>query len=197
MPVKSFSPNELKKKCRARAGGVPRSADAPALLHSYFRHSRVASPTRRVTGWSACSRPGLLAEHRQGDIEGDVPSPIREEGAGGVGDEDGGALGDPVDAADAAGALVLETDPVAELDGVELGGQLAGGDQVVVGPGVAEDLPGEPVEVLGRAVSGAPGQELGQVQQLVLEDALQGLQPVAADQAAHQRRPRGVAEGGE
>ena len=40
------------------------------------------------------------------------------------------------------------------------------------------------MEVLGRAARAAPAQELGQVQELVLEDPLQGLEPVVAEQAA-------------
>ena len=48
---------------------------------------------------------------------------------------------------------------------------------------MGEDPPRERVEILRPAIRAAPAQELGQVQQLVLEDPLQRLEPVAADQA--------------
>ena len=77
---------------------------------------------------------------------------------------------------------------VADVNVEGRAGLFAGGDQVVECPFVGENPPRERMEVLGPTIGAAPAQELGQVQQLVLEDPLQRLEPVAADQATDRDR---------
>src|SRR5208282_701825 len=107
-----------------------------------------------------------------------VPAAVGKGFAAGAFDQDGGAAGDPVDASVVGRTLELEADPIADADVKRDGGLLAGCDQVMRDTLVGKDPPRQGMKVLGRAARTTPAQELGQMQQLMLEDSLQGLEPV-------------------
>ena len=161
-----------------------------------FQAGRISTRARiNREPWSA--RVSFFAEQLQRDVEGLVPPAVGEGAAGGVLDEDGRPLRDPVDPADPGDPVVVEAHEVARADRVGLGGDLAGGNQVVDRGRVAEDLLAA-IRRNGSALhssTGPLGQELGEVEQLVLEDPLERLQPVPADQARDGDRAVDVAEG--
>ena len=126
----------------------------------------------------------LFLQESQRNIERDIVLLVGVKLAARVFDEDGRAASDPVDASAMTLAVNLEANVVTDMNVKGGAGLFPGGDQVVKCPFVGEDAPRQRVEVVGPTIGTAPTQELGQVQQLVLEDPLQRLEPVAADPAA-------------
>ena len=142
------------RRPRQATPSSPWPAVNATLARSVRRTSTIDWPDRRhgpdsVHPAEPTMRPPMrlrapcgAARHR--DVERRVPSAVGEGPAGGVLDEHGRPLGDPVDPADPGDPLVVEGDEVARADRVGLGGDLAGGDQVVDRRRVAEDRPGRP-----------------------------------------------------
>ena len=128
----------------------------------------------------------LLPQERQRHVERDIALAVGVKLAARVFDQNGRAASDPVDTSACTGPVHLEANVVTDVNVKGRAGLFTGRDQVVKCPFMGEDAPRKGMEIVGPAIGAAPAQELGQVQQLVLEDPLQRLEPVAADPG---RRP--------
>jgi hypothetical protein len=81
-------------------------------------------------------------------------------------------------------AVEFEGDPVANSDVEGHGGLLTWSYKVVTHPFVSENPAREGMKIVGGTTGTAPTQKLGQMQKFVLENPLQCLESIVADQAA-------------
>jgi hypothetical protein len=140
------------------------------------------------------ARLAFFSQKRERYVESDISLSVGVKFATRVFDQNSRPARDPVNASGVPRSVQLKADVVADVDVESRTGLFTGGDQVMKSPFMGEDAPGKGVKILGAAVGAAPAQKLRKMQEFVLEDPLQRLESVAADQAANGHRALDVLE---
>src|SRR5690606_9977433 len=131
----------------------------------------------------------------QRDVVAGVAMPVAVASAPCIFHQDGGAFGDAID--DAFVVSPIEAKPHARAweDAELCAGPFAGGDQRVSVIGVAEQSPGDGLEARRPASRVPPGEHFGEVDEFVLEDALQSFEAMRAADPSDFDRAFDIAEG--